>query len=162
MMNMPVLVLDGAEYGIVEFLSGLTQGCPASCILYVIGVDPMLAALCRMPRLKCVSGFVDDWTIGCLGLGAVAEVSALMADFERASGQQLNRNKSAAIPARQLKDSEKTALFAAWGHEMRISLNERVLAVYIGIHTRIHDQYREAMVKFDDALALFTRIRSSM
>ena len=43
--NMPVLVLDGVEFRALHLLSGLTQGCTASCMLYIIVVDPLLCAL---------------------------------------------------------------------------------------------------------------------
>ena len=161
-VNMPVLVLDGLEYGPLRLLAGLTQGCPASCMLYIIAVDAMLSALQRIPRLRGVSGFVDDWSMGCRGLSVVAEVSALISDFERASGQRINRDKSAAIPARALTDFEVSILYAAWGHELRIPTNERVLGVYIGMHARICDQYKDALQKFDSALAVFGGVRSSM
>ena len=42
---LPVLMFDGVEYSILHHVAGLTQGCPASCMLYIIAVDPFLAAL---------------------------------------------------------------------------------------------------------------------
>ena len=162
LINMPVLLLGGYEHDPLELVSGLTQGCPASCVLYVIAVDPMLAALQRIPRLKGVSGFVDDWSMGCCGVSVVAEVSALMSDFERASGQRLNREKSAAIPARTLSSFEQDILFAAWGSQIRVSYHERVLGVDIGLHVRIDDQYVDAMKKFEAALAVFSSIRARL
>ncbi len=45
LVNIPVLMLDGVVYSPLTLLAGLTQGCPASCMLYIIAVDPMLAAL---------------------------------------------------------------------------------------------------------------------
>ena len=162
LVNMPILVLDGIEYGMLQLASGLTQGCPASCMLYIIAVDPLLAALQRVQRRKGVSGFVDDWSIGCKGFGAVVEVAATLYDFERASGQQVNRDKSAAIPARVLTNFEMQILYAAWGGEIRVSYHERVLGVYVGLGVRVEDQYFDALAKFDRTLGMFASVRSSL
>ena len=131
-------------------------------MLCIIAVDPLLAALQRIPRVKCVSGFVDDWSAGCRGFGALAEVSTIVTDFERASGQRINRGKSAVIPARVLSGFEQSILYAAWGAELRISYRERVLGVYIGIHARIEDQYSDAMAKFEKILSIFQGVRKSL
>ena len=40
LINLPVLLLDGVEFTPLELTSGLTQDCRASCMLYIIGVDP--------------------------------------------------------------------------------------------------------------------------
>ena len=79
-INMPVLILDGVEFEPLHLASGLTQGCPVSCMLYIIGVDPLLSSLQQTPRVSGVSGFVDDWSMGC--------------QVEQASGQIINRGKS--------------------------------------------------------------------
>ena len=142
--------------------SGLTQGCPASCMLYIIGVDPLLSSLQQTPRISGVSGFVDDWSMGCHGMLAIFAVSNLIHRFEQASGQQLNRGKSALIPARQLSDAERASCLAVWNSNIRISSRERVLGVFIGIHASIHDQYYNGVNIFDMALSFFGRVRTSL
>ena len=129
LISMPVLILDGVEFAPLELASGLTQGCPASCMLYIIGVDPLLSSLQQTPHISSVSGFVDDWSMGCHGLSAISEVSNVIHDFEQASGQQINRGKSALIPARQLSDDERASCLAIWNSDIRISFRERVLGV---------------------------------
>ena len=57
LINMPVLILDGVEFSPLHLASGLTQGCPASCMLYIIGVDPLMSSLQKTPRISGVSGF---------------------------------------------------------------------------------------------------------
>ena len=81
-----------------------------------------------------VSGFVDDWSMGCHGLPAISAVSNLIHDFEQASGQQINRGKSALISARQLSDDERASCLAFWNSDIHISSRERVLGVFIGIY----------------------------
>ena len=107
LFNMPVLILDGVVLVPLQLVSGLIQGYPASCMLYIIGVDPLLPSLQQTPHISGVSGFVDDWSMGCHGLPAISAVSNLIHDFELASGQQINRGKSALIPARQLSDDQR-------------------------------------------------------
>ena len=112
LINMPVLILDGIEFAPLELASGLTQGCLASCMLYIFGVDPLLSSLQQTPPISTASGFVDDWSMDCHGLPAISAVSNLIHDFEQASGQQINRGKSALIPARQLSDDERASCLA--------------------------------------------------
>ena len=64
LVNLPVLVLGGVEFAALQLASGLTQGCPASCMPYIIGVDPLLSSLQHDPLVSGVSGFVDGWSWG--------------------------------------------------------------------------------------------------
>ena len=155
LFNMPVLILDGVVLVPLQLVSGLIQGYPASCMLYIIGVDPLLPSLQQTPHISGVSGFVDDWSMGCHGLPAISAVSNLIHDFELASGQQINRGKSALIPARQLSDDQRASCLALWYSDIRISSRERVIGVFIGLHVSIHDQYYNAVHKFDMALSVF-------
>ena len=43
-----VLVLDGKEAGAAQLATGLPQGCPLSCFIYILCVDPLLKALEEM------------------------------------------------------------------------------------------------------------------
>ena len=131
-------------------------------MLDIIGVDPLLSSLQQTPRISGVSGFVDGWSMGCHGMLAISAVSNLIHGFEQAPGQQVNRGKSALIPARQLSDAERASCLAVWNSDIRISSRERVLGVFIGIHASIHDQYYNAVHKFDMALSVFGRVRSSL
>ena len=99
--------------------------------------------------------------MGSQGTPAISAVPNLILSFEQASEQQINRGKSAVIPARQLSDVERASCLAVWNSDMRISCRERVLGVYIGIHASIHDQYYNAVHKFDMALSVFGRVRTS-
>ena len=131
-------------------------------MLYIIGVDPLLSSLPQTPRISGVSGFVDGWSMGCHGMLAISADSNLIHGFEQTLGQQVNRGKSALIPARQLSDAERASCLAVWNSDIRISSRERVLGVFIGIHASIHDQYYNAVHKFDMALSVFGRVRSSL
>ena len=66
------------------------------------------------------------------------------------------------FPARQLSDDERASCLAIWNSDIRISSRERVLGVFIGIHISIHDQWHNAVHKFDMALSVFGRVRTSL
>ena len=100
--------------------------------------------------------------MGCHGLPAISAFSNLIHDFEQASGQQITRGKSALIPARQSSDDERASCLALWNSDIRVSSRERVLGVFIGIHVSIHDQYYNAVHKFDVALSVFGRVKMSL
>ena len=64
----PEILAIGVEFAPLVLASGLTQGCPASCMLYINGVDPLLSSPQQTPHISGVSGFLDDWSMGCHGL----------------------------------------------------------------------------------------------
>ena len=47
LVNLPVLMLNGKEKGSIETDSGLSQGCVAACMLYIIAVDPLIHRLAK-------------------------------------------------------------------------------------------------------------------
>ena len=95
-------------------------------------------------------------------MNALSAVSNLILSFEQASGQKINREKSALIPARQLSDVERATCLAVWGSDIRVPSRERVLGVYIGTQVSINDQYHDAVNKFDMALSVFGRAKASL
>ena len=149
LINMPVLILDGVEFAPLELASGLTQGCPASCMLYIIGVDPLLSSLQQTPHTSGVSGFVDDWSMGCHGLSAISEVFQMSSTIlsRRLDNKSIVANLHSYLPDNYL---------------MMKGPRERVLGVFIGILVSIHDQYYNAVHKFDVALSVFGRVKMSL
>eukprot|EP00973_Karenia_brevis_P047966 6656432-Karenia_brevis.AAC.1 len=91
----------------LSLASGLAQGCPLSCVLYVIAVDPFLEFLSkRIRNVEIVVGFCDDWTVECSTADAILNVQCLGEEFERASGQRFNRDKTKLLPTRPLQNTE--------------------------------------------------------
>ena len=161
-VNDSILVINGVEQGSIISLAGLTQGCPASCFLYVIAVDPLLEAVKRVPGVIVVSGFVDDWSAGCDGFETLGRAASLINEFEAASGQRINREKSAIVPSRRLTRNEEHMCFDYWGWALQISYRERLLGVYIGLDATIHDQYKDAMDKFEVAMRVFGQVKGTL
>ena len=146
----------------IHLAPGLTQGCSASCMLDIIGVDPLLSSLQQTLRISGVSGFVDDWSMECHGMLAISAVSNLIHRFEQGVGTTDQSWQICTHSARQLSDDERASCLAAWNGDIRMSSRERVLGVFIGIHVSIHDQYYNAVHKFDMALSVFGRVRKSL
>ncbi len=69
--NEPILCMNGEsswrEFDPIQMMAGLTQGGPASTILYVIGVDPFLDEMQRIAD-GVVSGFADIGPLKSRGL----------------------------------------------------------------------------------------------
>lgn len=97
--NAPVLCLGGEEYGSLELAAGLTQGCPASCLLYIIGVDPMLASLSRLPGVSGVSGFVALLTIGPWDATVSWHCSSCPASSRSLSVRQVSGSTEGSLPS---------------------------------------------------------------
>ena len=74
MVNNSILMLNGVEHNPLELFAGLTQGCPLSCFLYIIAIDPLLQALQKVDGVQIVSGFVDDWSAGCRDFSTIGRV----------------------------------------------------------------------------------------
>ena len=96
----PLGLASGFNTGLPCFLHALHYWCRPLTIFFT--ADPL--------TFQVFPGFVDDWSMGCHGLPAISVVSNLIHDFEQASGQQINRGKSALIPDRQLSDDERGLL----------------------------------------------------
>ena len=160
LFNVPVLILDDVELVPLQLVSRLIQDYPVSCIFYVIGADLLLPSLQQTSHV--LSGFVDVWSLGCLGLPAISAVSNFIHNFQQASGQQINRGKTALIPASLLSHDERASCFVLWHSNILISSRKRVIGVFIGIHVSIHDPYCNAVHKFDMAFSVFSRAQFSL
>jgi len=158
--NEAVLTIQGHEFEPLRYVSGLPQGCPLSCFLYILGVDPLLRALEREAGVERASGFVDDWGAACRGFYALHRVMDIVNDFELASGQIVNFSKSKVLPSRRLTDYEirQVRSLPQWRH-IEIRTAERLLGLQIGIDATIESQYARPLQKLDDALAIFEQVR---
>ena len=108
-----------------------------------------------------MSGFVDDWSVACRGINAVNHTLAIVENFERASGQRINYDKSKLVPSRRLSEAEIVACQARWPN-LLVSYPERLLGLYLGFDASMADQFVQPLRKFEQALADYERRRSDM
>ena len=70
----------------IQFLSGLAQGCPLSCYLFLLIVDPLLHRIARFNGVAGLSAFADDSSILFRGFRTLFSLRPIIIDFEAASG----------------------------------------------------------------------------
>ena len=156
-----VHLMFGGETKGLSLESGLAQGDPLSCFVFILCVDPLLCKLQSLPRVAGVTGFVDDWNTLCRGIQALAASRAVVHVFEQASGQRINVGKSGLIPSRALTAQEVTALLAIWPG-IQIFYNTRVLGLQIGIEADIDSQYARPLAKFTERLSEFSAMQRQL
>ena len=134
------------------------QGCPLSMCLFVIFQEPFYRAIMasqiirplRLPdssELK-VLGYADDTTLLILDSWSLLEIGRLIADFESATGFQLNKNKTSIFGAGSWANKEDWPL--EWlctkndylyslgiyhGNSYNDSLNKNWLNITINLNT---------------------------
>ena len=128
--------------------SGVAQGCPLSCLLYVIAVDPFLEYVAtRIPDVGIVAGFCDDWTVECLTCVALHAVQAAGEEFEQASGQLFNRSKSKVLPTAGLDQHTAQTILIRW-HSCPIVSVAKILGLWIGYAYSPRDLGQETERKY--------------
>ena len=134
------LVFRGVATEGIQFLSGLAQGCPLSCYLFLLIVDPLLHRVARVNGVIGLSAFADNWSILCRGFRTLFSLRPIIIDFKAASGQFLNILKSGIVPTRILAPEEIKCCHVHW-NLIRILYKTRILGLLIGIDVTIQDQY---------------------
>ena len=101
------IVVNGRETKSFRYGSGVHQGDPLSCALYILTQEPMAEKIRRMEytgiRVKgkdlgSITQFADDTNVLTTDIDSVGKVLEFMDDeYEKASGAKINRNKSKII-----------------------------------------------------------------
>ena len=101
-----------------------------------------------------MAGFVDDWSAGCGSFAVLGDVFFLVGRFKAASGQQINRLKSAVVPSRRLSQQEVARCYEQWAWHLRVSYCERLLGIFLGLDADIEKQYEAALEKLEETIAV--------
>ena len=155
------LVFRGIETDGVSFLSGLAQGCPLSCFIFLLIVDPLLHKLSSTSGVVGLSAFADDWTVLCRDFQTLFMLRPILRVFELASGQIINESKSSIVPSRRLTDAEVKCCLVHW-RNLQVLYSTRILGLLIGLDVSIEDQFRAPLDKFAKALQDFSKFRDQM
>ena len=156
-----VHLMFGGETESLSLESGLAQGDPLSCFVFILSIDPLLWKLQSLPGVVGVTGFVDDWNTLCRGIRALEACREVFRVFEQASGQRINVGKSGLIPAAKLSPEQVTALQAIW-QGIQIFYNTRVLGLQIGIDADLDSQYARPLAKFTARLSEFQAMQRNL
>ena len=159
--HLTYLSFAGHVFAVVEYWAGFGQGNPLSVIIYILCVDPFLRAAACIDGVRAVWGFCDDWNISIASLNAIGPLTNLVRDFELASGQVLNRTKTAWMPNRPLGDEELQALERAWP-QPKIVDKHKSLGVRLGPAATLSDNVQDPLSKVRRRLSNFSQHRMSL
>jgi len=101
---------------LLRLLKGVRQGCPLSCLLFLICMHPLLTKLAQTPRILPHS-FVDDITLGLPNHTALLTILPAVDDFTAHSGLHMNEHKTTIITAQdhpELRFWIRRRLTGAW------------------------------------------------
>ena len=158
--NSVILLFRNHTCAPLSFNSGLAQGCPLSCVLYVLAVDPFLEYVCGIRGVGIVVGFCDDWNVECLCAASLVAVQLAGEEFELCSGQQFNRSKSKILPTRALSMQEVAEATQRWPGCPVVS-RAKVLGLWYGYDYRPAEIGQEQEAKYYSRMNLLRAIPSS-
>ena len=158
--NSVILVFRTHTCARLAFNSGLAQGCPLSCVLYVLAVDPFLEFVAGMDSVGTVIGFCDDWNVECLSAAGLHTVQEAGEEFEQCSGQQFNRIKSKVLPTRRLLPGEADVAQQRWPGCPVVS-RAKVLGLWYGHGCQANEIGQEIEAKYYARMGLLRALPCS-
>ncbi len=158
--NSVVLLFRTHTCAPLQLFSGLAQGCPLSCILYVLAVDPFLEYIASIPDIGIVIGFCDDWSAECRTASSLKAVQAAGEEFELCSGQSLNRIKTKILPTRRLTQLEVSDALQRWPG-CPIVARAKVLGLWHGYDYKANEIGQEVEAKYYKRISLLRPLPSS-
>ncbi len=145
----------------LEFMCGLRQGGPLSAMLYILAVDPLLCAFRAVPNVVLVLGYVDDWLAAARDPEAIPLLQTLCDEFERASGQVFNTDKSVILYARTPTFAEAAIMQSRW-HNCKLVARHKIVGILYGAQVRPEERYSDALVKIDARLSQLSGVNMSV
>lgn len=147
-----VFVFERLVCSPVILATGLAQGCPLSCILYILAVDGMLEYVSKVAGVSQVVAFCDDWSIECEEVVAVSGVQQIITRFEKASGQRMNRLRSEILPTQQADEDTLQSLREDWP-ECMVVCQAKVLGLLLGYNLSADDYYNEVEARYVERIS---------
>ena len=160
--NAVILVFLSHTCAAQRLHSGLAQGDPLSCILYVLAVDPFLEYVAEhIDGVGIVVGFCDDWSAECSTTQCLQEVQRAGDEFELCSGQQFNRCKSKVLPTKGLQDADIAAVRTHWP-DCPVVSRAKVLGLWYGYDITAAEVGDEVETKYGERLRILSSLPASM
>ena len=150
------LAFAGILFPVANFLCGLKQGGPLSCIIFVICCAAFLKEASLLDGVSHVLGFCDDWNVALKGIRAVRQLRMHVQNFENASGLKVHRTKSTFLSNRQMSSSERHSLRSAWP-DVQIVEKCKSLGTPIGHGVAICDLFAGILARFHERLRYFEK-----
>lgn len=150
-----VIEINGLEIAEISCTRGIRQGCPLSMSLYAISADPLaqkIEANQAIDGLKIgavtqkIDQFADDVTLYIGSITAISEVLSEYQSHYRATGQDINREKTEILPLnRKSKEILRNSQHAAM---MKPSI--KILGIHHG-ESDIEKNHAALMIKIEDS-----------
>ena len=137
----------------IPMLDGLKQGCPLSCLLFILAIDVLLMHANQVPEVdpRC---FADDLAVGFRDWCQVAAVLDLVDEWSRAAGPVPNVKKTKFITTASLLGNYTMHLPPKW-REVSAAETYVYLGVLIGAAVDVTMVYGAALMKFLNRVAKF-------
>ena len=135
----------------IPMLDGLKQGCPLSCLLFILAIDVLLMHANQVPEVdpRC---FADDLAVGFRDWCQVAAVLDLVDEWSRAAGPVPNVKKTKFITTASLLGNYTMHLPPKW-REVSAAETYVYLGVLIGAAVDVTMVYGAALMKFLNRVA---------
>ena len=139
-------------------LDGLKQGCPLSCLLFVLAIDVLLMHANQVPKVapRC---FADDLAVGFRDWSQLAAVLNLIDEWSCAAGPVPNMKKTKFITTVSRLGNFAVHLPPKW-REVSVAETYVYLGVLIGASVDVTMVYGAALMKFLNRVAKFMVLQS--
>ena len=142
-----VFVFERLVCSTVALGKGLAQGCPLSCVLYILAVDGMLEHVSKFAGVDLLVSFCDDWTIACSEIGVINRIQTMLARFEAASGQRMNKRKTKILTTITVASERWEQIRGQW-HEYLVVAEAEVLGLLLGYSLSAGDYFRKIQTQY--------------
>ena len=92
--------------------------------------------------------FCDDWTIECSEIGVINRIQTMLARFEVASGQRMNKRKTKILTTITVASERWEQIRGQW-RECLVVAEAKVLGLLFGFSLSAEDYFLEIQTQYD-------------
>ena len=137
--------------------NGLKQGCPLSCLLYNLCIDPLLFHINHLgARAYC-----DDVGVASTDLAFLTPLHAAFSRFNDASGSKSNLTKLYLVSTNPLPPAALDGLPDKWASNIKIVNVAKYLGIKIGRHVNVDNVFHDAITKLEMRTKRYLPLKSN-
>ena len=137
----------------IRMLDGLKQGCPLSCLLFILAMDPLVTLLGRLPRVD-PAAFADDAAVGARDPADIIPALLLVDAWSKVSRVCTNYSKTKIIST-SAAPVMFTHLAPPHWRCLKYTDSYVYLGVLIGRSVDVTDVFEAAVEKFERRVSSF-------